>query len=378
MSTPRTLRSARFDQISSSPHGIFEIEKFRLTVRRLWRFHFHTANCKDSEMTGSPASSGAKLFWPPYRADVPERPSETQFAAGTAYVDGEIVPIEEARIPLLDWGFLRSDACQETISVWDGAFFRLEDHLVRFQRSTDRLRMALALTSDDIRGVAHALVAAAGFRNAYVQIIATRGRPPIGSRDLRLCVNRFQAFCMPYVWIAPPHGQETGISLHISERVRVPSQSVDPMVKHYHWLDFEMGLFEAYDAGAETVVLVDLDGYVTEGPGFNIFASIDGRLVTPASGMLDGMTRRTTLELCRELGLEVEERNLRPTELRSATEVFLTSTAGGLIPVRSVDGTDVGSGAVGPLTARLHREYWTRRSEGWRGEPVGYAQASRP
>ena len=329
-------------------------------------------------MTGLPLSSATKLFWPPYRADVPERPSEPRFAAGTAYVDGEIVPIEEACIPLLDWGFLRSDACQETISVWDGAFFRLDDHLVRFQRSTDRLRMALALSSDDIRGVAHALVGTAGFRNAYLQIIATRGRPPIGSRDLRLCANRFQAFCMPYVWIAPPQGQETGISLHISERVRVPPQSVDPMVKHYHWLDFEMGLFEAYDAGAETAVLVDLDGYVTEGPGFNIFACLDGRLVTPASGMLDGMTRRTTLELCRELGLEVEERNVRPTELRSATEVFLTSTAGGLIPVRSVDGTDVGYGAVGPLTARLHREYWTRRSEGWHGEPVSYAQASRP
>ena len=82
-------------------------------------------------MTGLPLSSATKLFWPPYRADVPERPSEPRFAAGTAYVDGEIVPIEEACIPLLDWGFLRSDACQETISVWDGAFFRLDDHLVR-------------------------------------------------------------------------------------------------------------------------------------------------------------------------------------------------------------------------------------------------------
>jgi branched-chain amino acid aminotransferase len=99
---------------------------------------------------------------------------------------------------LLDWGFLRSDACQETISVWDGSFFRLQDHLDRFQRSIGRLRMTSPESPDQIRCIAHELVALPGFRNAYVQIIMTRGRPPIGSRDLRLCTNRFQA-SIPYV-----------------------------------------------------------------------------------------------------------------------------------------------------------------------------------
>ena len=312
------------------------------------------------------------LVWPALQAESAPQPVEPRFAAGAAYVDGRFCPIEEARIPLLDWGFLRSDACQETVSVWDGAFFRLPDHLERFQRSIGRLRMTSPEAPERIRGIVHELVVLPGFRRAYVQIIMTRGRPPIGSRDLRLCQNRFQAFSMPYMWVAPPEVQARGMTLHISRRVRVPAPSVDPMVKHYHWLDFQMGLFDAYDAGAETVVLQDLDGNVTEGPGFNIFADVAGRLVTPAHGVLDGMTRRTALELCRELGLEAVEGALTPEQLRSAAEAFLTTTAGGIIPVTVVDHGRIADGSPGPKTVRLHGEYWKRRAAGWHAERVSY------
>lgn len=321
------------------------------------------------------AQSLRALVWPAPPTRLPTPPVAERFAAGAAYVDGRFCPIEEARIPLLDWGFLRSDACQDTISVWAGSFFRLQDHLERFQRSIERLRMTSPEPFDRIRRIVHELVVLPGFQNAYVQIIMTRGRPPIGSRDLRLCRNRFQAFCMPYMWVAPPEVQARGMALHISRRVRVPPQSVDPMVKHYHWLDFQMGLFEAYDAGAETVVLLDLDGHVTEGPGFNIFADVDGRLVTPGQGILDGMTRRTTLELCRDLGIAAHEERLSPEQLRSADEVFLTTTAGGIIPVTRIDNGKIADGAPGPITVRLHTEYWRRRASGWHAEPILYRQA---
>ncbi len=321
------------------------------------------------------ASAPGTLVWPLPRASLPSVPVEQRFTAGVAYVEGQFCPIEEARIPLLDWGFLRSDACQETISVWDGSFFRLQDHLERFQRSIGRLRMTSPESPDRIRSIVHELVVLAGFRNAYVQIIMTRGRPPIGSRDLRLCKNRFQAFSMPYMWVAPPDVQARGMSLHISKRVRVPPQSVDPLVKHYHWLDFQMGLFDAYDAGAETVILLDLDGHVTEGPGFNIFADVEGRLVTPGHGVLDGMTRRSTLELCRELSMEAVEGALTPEQLRSANEVFLTTTAGGVIPVTWIDNGKIADGTPGPKTVCLHTAYWKRRASGWYAEPVVYRQA---
>ena len=318
------------------------------------------------------AESTRTLVWPTPSHGFSSKPVEQRFTAGAAYVDGQFCPIEEARIPLIDWGFLRSDACQDTISVWDGSFFRLQDHLERFQRSVGRLRMNSPESPDRVRSIVHELVVLPGFRNAYVQIIMTRGRPPIGSRDIRLCKNRFQAFSMPYMWVAPPEVQARGMSLHVSGRVRVPAQSVDPMVKHYHWLDFQMGLFEAYDAGAETVVLVDLDGHVTEGPGFNIFADVEGRLVTPGHGVLDGMTRRTVIELCLGLGIEAVEGNFTPEQLRSANEVFLTTTAGGVIPVTLIDDVKIADGRPGPKTVRLHTEYWKRRTAGWYAEPVVY------
>jgi branched-chain amino acid aminotransferase len=305
-------------------------------------------------------------------ANPPRPPADPQFAAGTAWVDGRVVPVGEATIPLLDWGFLRSDACQETISAWNGVLFRLDDHLDRFQRSLERLRLASPLPRDGVRHAVHALVAAAGFRDAYVQIIMTRGRPPIGSRDIRLCENRFQAFCIPYVWIAPPAMQARGLHLHVSRRLRVPQASVDPMVKHYHWLDFEMALFEAYDTGAETTVICDADGNVLEGPGFNIFARRGDRLVTPARGMLDGMTRRTVIELCTEFGIAVVQEDVPAASLAQADEVFLTTTAGGVLPVTRVGDVAIGNGP-GRVTTRIQQAYWGRRLAGWHGEPVDYA-----
>ncbi len=312
------------------------------------------------------------LSWPAHSRTVPPPPVDPSFAAGTAWIDDKIVPAAEATLPLLDWGFLRSDACQETISAWDGMLFRLDDHLDRFQRSVSRLRMTSPLDRAGIRHAVHALIASAGFCDAYVQIIMTRGRPPIGSRDIRLCCNRFQAFCIPYVWIAPPDVQERGLHLHISRRLRVPAASVDPMIKHYHWLDFEMGLLEAHEADAETVVLSDAAGNITEGPGFNLFMRQGERLLTPRSGMLDGMTRRTVLELCAELSIHVEEADIGAEVLLAADEVFLTTTAGGILPVTRVDDTTIGNGPGG-ITARLHQAYWFRRAAGWHGEPVNYS-----
>jgi hypothetical protein len=125
------------------------------------------------------------LVWPALKASFSPRPVEQRFTAGAAYVDGRFCPSEDARIPLLDWGFLRSDACQETISVWDRSFFRLQDQLERFQRSIRRLRMTSPEPPDQIRNIVHALAALPGFHNADVQIIMTCGRPPLGSRDRR-------------------------------------------------------------------------------------------------------------------------------------------------------------------------------------------------
>ena len=147
------------------------------------------------------------------------------------------------------------------------------------------------------------------------------------------------------------------------ETIRIPSGAVDPRIKNFHWGDMVGGLFEAYQRGGQTVVLADADGNITEGPGFNIFAFCNDVLLTPASGVLEGITRRTVLELAAELEIAAKEDLFGVEVLRSAAEIFITSTAGGIMPVTTLDGRMVGRGRPGPVTSRLRRRYWEVHDE---------------
>jgi branched-chain amino acid aminotransferase len=119
------------------------------------------------------------------------------------------------------------------------------------------------------------------------------------------------------------------------------------------------------------VLLKNIEGYVAEGPGFNVFGVSDGRLLTARSSALDGMTRRTVLEIAKDVGVTAEEIDLSLEVLQGADEGFLTTTAGGLLPIASVNGAPLGS-APGPVTAQLHGEYWGRRTSGWLSFPALY------
>lgn len=141
------------------------------------------------------------------------------------------------------------------------------------------------------------------------------GQPPWGSRDPRLAVNQFYAFAVPYVWLANAQQREAGLHLMISDVQRIPAASADPSAKNYHWNDLTMGLLGALDAGADSVVLVDSVGNVVEGPGFNVFCVSHGALVTPSEGMLEGISRRTVIEMARSLGLETQPRALPADQL---------------------------------------------------------------
>ena len=168
-----------------------------------------------------------------------------EFANGCAYVDAQMVPIAEARIPLMDWGFLHSDATYDVVHVWQGKFFRLADHLDRFLGGMAKLRMSIPHSRDEIHSILADCVRATGLQDAYVEMICTRGLPRPGSRDPRTCTNRFMAFAVPFIWIADPRQQERGLHLIISDIQRIRPQSIDPTVKNYHWLDLVKGLFQA-------------------------------------------------------------------------------------------------------------------------------------
>jgi branched-chain amino acid aminotransferase len=133
-----------------------------------------------------------------------------------------------------------------------------------------------------------------------------------------------------------------------------------------------VALLDAYDHDAQLVVLRDASGAITEGPGYNVFAHTGGRWLTPAEGTLQGITRRSVIELADETGDPVEQGRLTADELRTAAEVLVTSTAGGIMPITSVDGRPVGDGRPGPLTAKLQDQYWRRHEDPRFSTPVRY------
>jgi branched-chain amino acid aminotransferase len=294
------------------------------------------------------------------------------YASGAAFVDGSFVPVAEARVPILDWGFLRSDATYDVAHLWQGSFFRLEDHLDRFERSMARLHLRSPYGRHRVRKILVECARLSGLRDAYAEVVCTRGVPPAGSRDPRDCENDFFAFVVPFVWIASPEKQGRGLHATISGVQRIAPGSVDPTAKNYHWLDLTMGLYEAYERGGETAILVDREGNVVEGPGFNVFVVRDGAILTPDSGVLEGITRRTVIELASDLGLPLERRAVPAGEMRRAGEVFVTSTAGGIMPVTKVDGEAVGDGEPGPVTSRLRDAYWDLHRDPRYATPVRY------
>ena len=291
---------------------------------------------------------------------------------GAAWIDGRYGPIEEATISVLDLGVTRSDCTYDVVHVWRGRFYRLDSHLDRFAASMARLRLDPGCTRAEIEAIVHGCVRHAGLREAYVSMTCTRGRMAPGSRDLRTARNRFYCYTVPFIWISSPDRQQAGASMRVSDVVRIPSQSVDPSVKNYHWLDLDLALLEAYDHGADLVVLRDLSGAVTEGPGYNVFAHVDGRWLTPGHGTLQGITRRSMIELARQAGHQVEEGCLSAEDLYRAAEVLVTSTAGGIMPVTVIDGRPVGTGAPGPLTRQLRDRYWASHEDPRYSTPVRY------
>lgn len=313
----------------------------------------------------APPSSAAKVA-------VPARAFSTGLENGCAWMDGSIVPMSEARMPVNDWGVTHSDICYDVVPVWDGGFFRLPVYLDRFEASMAALRMDVGMDRPAMEAALGQMVGASRLRNAYVSMNASRGTPPPGSRDPRQCRNHFFAWCVPYVHVIKPELAKEGATAWIAKSVRrIPSASIDPRVKNYHWGDFTYGLLEAKDNGAETAILLDTDDNVTEGPGFNIFSVKNGRVVTPDAGVLEGISRRTVLEICAELGYAVEIRPLGVSEFIQSDEVFISTSAGGVAPLRMVDGQAIGNGAPGDVYQQIHKLYWE-----WMARPENRTEVS--
>ena len=304
-------------------------------------------------------------------------PGDMNYAFGAAYTGAHFCAILEAAVPIIDFGFMHADAVYDVVSVSRGSFFKLEQHQSRFARACEAIRVKNPLDRAQEAKVLHELVARTGLRDAYVWWTVTRGIPPMGRNEMvnpSAFGNRFYGFAVPFIFMFDDEQRARGVDLIVSrDRIRIPVKAVDPRAKNFCWLDMQMALFEAGDRGAEWAVLTDEAGYLTEATGANIFAVMDGTVVTPQFGCLEGITRESVLELCGEMGLPTASRRVHAQELQTAEEVFMTTTAGSIMPVRSVDGKAVcDHGGAGEISIRLHNLYWEKRWDGWCATPVRY------
>ena len=292
---------------------------------------------------------------------------------GAAYIDGEYMPLKDAKIPVTEWGYRRSDVTYDVVGVYYGAFFRLDDHIKRFRASMDKLRMKPAESDEQIREILTEIVRRSGYREAYVAMDCLRSRPLRGV-PLHPAYARSYLVChvLPWVWVFTPELQERGVHAIIGTPERIPPESIDPTVKNFHWGDLTRGNFEAHDQGADTAILLDRHGNVTEGPGFNVFAVLGGKVATPRSGSLEGITRKSVIELCDMLGIECELRDIARVEFENADEIFASTTAGGIMPICKLGNRILGNGRPGPISTRLKEAFWEKRRQGWHATPIAY------
>jgi branched-chain amino acid aminotransferase len=305
------------------------------------------------------------------------------YSKGAAWIDGRVLPLSEAKLGVTDWGLIHADCVYDVVPAVEGAFFRLPDYIERFQASMAAGQYQIDQSAEEIRAIMHSVVAASGLTDAYCAMVCARGTPRVaGSRDPRDCASHFFAWAVPYVRIFSPEVVSRGAKIQIARGVRrIPESSVDSRAKNYHWGDFTAGLLEAKAAGYDSTLLLDHAGHVAEGPGFNVFAVSGARVVTPSEHVLEGITRRTAMELCEAAGLDIEVRPLPEAELLDADEVFVTSSAGGVFPIASIDGHVYG---VGPVATKLEAGYWAlTKDPAWRDEisycepPVSEARVAR-
>jgi len=267
-------------------------------------------------------------------------------------VNGTITPETEARIPVLDRGFLFGDSVYEVIATRRGVPFAAIEHLERLRASADGLGLPLDLDDEAVLTRVKTTLAAAGNTESYIRIIVTRGTGTAPNIDLAYAPG-------PATWIVLVRDLRvdpgTPATLALVPRLRNDRRALDPGIKSGNYLNNVLGLAEAKARGASECLFLNTAGYATEASTSNFFAVRGGTLFTPplTAGLLRGITRALLLDCCAQEDIEVVEQDLTEAEVRNADELFLSGTTKDIAPVTHLDGNPVGDGRTGPVTHRL-------------------------
>jgi branched-chain amino acid aminotransferase len=280
-------------------------------------------------------------------------------------IDGVLQQARDAKISVFDRGFLYGDSAFEVMRTYGRVPFRGRDHLQRLQRSCALLRMALPISPAEIERRIERAVEASGQPECWLRIVVTRGAGAIGL-DLGAALTPSVLVFALALKTPEERVYRDGIAVGLVHTIRTVDGTAAAGAKTSNYLASMLALDEVRQRGGEEAIILGADGEVVEGATSNVFGVRAGRLLTPpiSSGILEGITRRTVLELAAERAIPVDERTLLPSELQSAEEVFITSSIRELVPVTVIDGKPVAAGRPGPITARLLAAYRERARRG--------------
>jgi branched-chain amino acid aminotransferase len=286
------------------------------------------------------------------------------------YVNGEFVPGSEAKISVFDHAVLYGDGVYDTMCAWDRMVFKLDEHVDRLFESAHAVKLVLPLTKRELKEIILETVRRNNLVNAYVKVVATRGVGPQPLLSPYNCTPGLIVFAVPYMSLVEEDEETAGIRMIVSSLRRIPNECISSKIKSCNYLNHVLMRLEANETGVDDAIELDMEGYVCEAPGYNVFMVKKRVLYTPADNILLGITRETVLELAQAESLKITQGRMQPFDLYNADEVFLSSTAGGIFPVVELDGRTIGDGKAGPITMKLRAAYLALLKSGEKSTPV--------
>jgi branched-chain amino acid aminotransferase len=275
------------------------------------------------------------------------------------WMNGDLIPWEDAKVHVLTHGLHYGTGVFEGIRCYDTeigpAIFRNAEHMERLLRSAELYYMPVAHTAAELQGAARELVAGNGLSSCYIRPIVYRGYGSMGLNPMDAPIEVAIA-CWEWGTYLGEDGMANGIRAKVSSWRRISPDSLIPHAKASgQYLNNVLAKVESMKAGYQEAILLDDQGHVCEGTGENIYILAGGEIVTPGhhNSILDGITRRSIMQLAADLGYSVVERDIARAELYLADEVFMSGTAAELVPVVEVDDHKVGSGKPGEVTRLL-------------------------